>query len=319
MQRYGVAGGQIRLLDGFESFIYEFEREGVACILRIGHSLRRSEGLIQGEVDWVNYLARGGVSVAQAVRSENGRLVEQFEDGEGECFLATAFVKAQGKPPGKAEWNAELFERYGELLGRMHALTKEYEPADPSWRRPEWDDVAMLEVEGFLPPGEERVVERFQALMEHLEILPRGDSRLYGLIHQDAHAGNLHVDEDGRITLFDFDDCAYSWFMNDIAIVLFYAVMWEEDGAAFTEEFMKHFLRGYGRENEIDAGWLGEIPHFLKLREIDLYAVIHRSFDVENLEDAWCARYMENRKGRIEAGIPYVDYDFDRLARYVCV
>ena len=33
---------RIRLLDGFESFMYEFERGEGEYILRIGHSLRRS-------------------------------------------------------------------------------------------------------------------------------------------------------------------------------------------------------------------------------------------------------------------------------------
>ena len=74
MHRYGIASDQIRPLDAFESFIYAFERGSSTYILRIGHSIRRSEALIQGEVDWINHLAAGGVSVAQVIRSESGRL-----------------------------------------------------------------------------------------------------------------------------------------------------------------------------------------------------------------------------------------------------
>lgn len=67
MQRYGIASHQIKPLEAFESFIYEFERDKADYILRIGHSFRKSAALIQAEVDWINYLARGGVSVARAV------------------------------------------------------------------------------------------------------------------------------------------------------------------------------------------------------------------------------------------------------------
>jgi len=81
MARYGIASEQIRPLDAFESFIYAFERGEHAYILRIGHSLRRSEALIQGEVDWINYLARGGVAAAKAILSESGQLVERVDDG----------------------------------------------------------------------------------------------------------------------------------------------------------------------------------------------------------------------------------------------
>ena len=58
----------------------------------------------------------------------------------------------------------------------------------------------------------------------------------------------------------DFFACAYSWFVNDMAIVLFYAAMWEKDRSSFTDEFVRHFLEGYRRENDLDESWLREIP-----------------------------------------------------------
>ena len=86
MGRYGIEEGHIGLLDGFESFIYEFDwtRDGVVepGILRIGHSLRRTPALIQAEVDWINYLAEGGAGVAKAWLSAGGNLVEAVEDGK---------------------------------------------------------------------------------------------------------------------------------------------------------------------------------------------------------------------------------------------
>ena len=54
MKAYAIHSSDIQLLDGFESFIYEFDRGGSSYILRIGHSLRRNENLISGEVDWIN-------------------------------------------------------------------------------------------------------------------------------------------------------------------------------------------------------------------------------------------------------------------------
>jgi len=316
MHRYGISGDRIRELDGFESFIYEFGRGSGDFILRIGHSARRSEALIHGEVDWMNYLAEGGAAVARAAPSLSGNLVEAFEDGHGEYFLATSFVKAEGKPPREAGWTPALFETYGEALGKMHALTKDYEPRDPAWKRPEWDDPEIQDIEANLPDTETGVVERYRALMEHLRSLPK-DRDSYGLVHFDAHGSNFLVDQEGRITLFDFDDCSYGWFIYDIAIALFYMVAGREDDEAFIGEFMTHFFKGYRRRNRLDPKWLDEMPNFLKMREIDLYAVIHRSFDVENLENKWCARFMRNRKSRIEQGMPYVDFDFERLRAHL--
>ncbi|MCK4725029.1 MAG: hypothetical protein KAT29_04475, partial [Anaerolineales bacterium] len=75
MRVYNISDDQLQLLDGFESFIYEFQRDGQSCILRIGHSLRRPENMIRGEVDWINYLHQGGAGVSQSILAENGELV----------------------------------------------------------------------------------------------------------------------------------------------------------------------------------------------------------------------------------------------------
>ena len=80
MRLYGIEVGRIHLLDGFESFIYEFETGDCAYILRVAHSIRRNVNLIHGEVDWINYLSAGGAPVAKAIRSDLGRLVEVVDD-----------------------------------------------------------------------------------------------------------------------------------------------------------------------------------------------------------------------------------------------
>ena len=316
MQRFGIRDGDIRELGGFESFIYEFTRDSSAFILRIGHASRRSENLVLGEVDWINYLARGGVSVARAVESTEGRLVEPIDDGHGEHFLAVSFVKAKGKPPWHVGLTPELNQTYGRLIGRMHRLTKDYAPSDHAWKRPEWDAAEIQDIVSNLPAGQERVIARYREVLDHVGTLSKGQDD-YGLIHFDAHGSNLLIDEEGRFTLFDFDDCSYGWFIYDIAIVLFYMITNHVDPASVCREFMPHFLAGYRTENRPDPARLQELPWFLKLREIDLYAVIHRSFDIVRIDNPWCARFMEGRRGRIEQGLPYLDFDFSTLSVHV--
>ncbi len=312
LARYDIEPKQIRRLDGFESFIYEYTRGGQDYILRIGHSSRRSLGLIAGEVDWINYLAGGGVPAARAVHSTANNLVEAISDGQGGFFLATSFEKAPGGHIRPEAWNGDFFERYGRLIGRMHALSKEYRPPKPSWKRPPWNDQVMFDLKPWIPASETLVMEKWLEMEAYLETLSE-DEAGYGLIHQDAHRGNFFVDDSGQMVLFDFDDCLYGWFANDIAIVLFYAIMGEKDWPAFTRSFMTRFLTGYAQENQLSPNWLAKIPYFLKLREIELYAVIHRSFDVQNLDDPWVIRYMDGRRERIEANVPYIDFDFCSL------
>ncbi|MCP4362398.1 MAG: phosphotransferase [Chloroflexi bacterium] len=309
-QRYAIAPDKIRLLDGFESFIYEFEKDAREYILRIGHSLRRSPELIYGEVDWINYLAAGGAGVAKAVLSENGELVELIDDRQGGLFLATAFVKAPGGPAWVTDrWDERLFAVYGRLLGRIHKLSKSYQPANISWKRPSWDDPIMLYVDLFLPEGETAVRSRYNDLMVHLQSLPQ-DADGFGMIHQDAHAGNFFVDENYRITLFDFDDCVYGHFIYDIAMVLFYAVTNNPNPEEQLTRLWSPFVQGYVEENELDSAWLAEIPHFMKLREIDLYAVLIDTFGYEPSGDKWIDTFMHGRQECIISDVPYVNFEF---------
>ncbi|MBN2658049.1 MAG: hypothetical protein JXR86_13400 [Spirochaetales bacterium] len=57
-----------------------------------------------------------------------------------------------------------------------------------------------------------------------------------------------------------------------------------------------------------------EIPDFQKLREMELYAVIKRSFDLNNL-DPWCSSFMNGRKKRLEEEVPFFPLDLSLCSR----
>lgn len=309
LAHYGATPEDARDLGGFENFIYQFERDGQPFILRLAHSSRRDHDLIQAEVDWINYLAGHGVSVAAAIQSDQGALVEAVDDGHGEAFMASAFELAPGRVYREADdWTPALYERYGELLGRLHALTQDYQPPSAA-RRPAWDDPRMDYALICLPDSEAAVAERYKVAKAEAQALPR-DRDAYGLLHYDAHKANLLVSDEGRLTLIDFDDAAYAHFIFDIAIVLYHSTAAADDREAEATRLLPPFLAGYARRNRLDPAWLDHLPLFLKLREIDLYSVIHRDFDVDNIEHPRVAAFMDGRKERIEAGMPYLDMDF---------
>ena len=317
LRRYDIEAENVNALDGFENFIYEYQRNGTPGILRVAHTLRRTPELIHGEADFINHLAAGGASVARALPSARGALVESIPDGADGAFLVTAFAKAPGgliwHHPGG--WTPALYEQYGALLGRMHALARTYTPGDPAWDRGHWDSPLNMDVVRWLPPEDGAVAARFEALLAYLRALPR-DAASYGLIHQDVHPYNFFVSPEGTIMVFDFDDCVYSWFIYDIAMVIFYLVAWHDDPVGYAAEFWPHWWRGYCTEYTLDPAWLAEIPHFLKLREIDLYALHHRSFgNPEEVEesDPGAAAYMRERRTRILADVPVIDCDFAAL------
>lgn len=308
MRRYGILAGEIQPLAGFESFIYAYQHGDTRRILRVTHSLHRDEAAIRGEVDWLRYLAENDVCVAHALPSFSGSFVEVLGAGR-EYFSATAYRFAPGSPPRRADWDNRLALQLGQMLGRMNRLARDYHPLDPRARRPHiLEDMSGFE--RFLPPGEEAVAEKYRQMLAALTELPTASAD-YGMVHQDAHGGNFHL-QDGKITLFDFDDCLYAWYAYDVAMALFYCLPHDCRAAQDVERARRTFgelMEGYCREHDLSASMQAQIPRFLKQREIDLYIAIHRSLDLNNL-DPWCASFMTQRREKILQDIPYVEMRF---------
>ncbi len=112
--------------------------------------------------------------------------------------------------------------------------------------------------------------DRILSLFEELRSLP-GDRDSYGLIHGDFNDGNFTVDySNGNITVFDFDDCCYFWFMYELASaweggmgrVMFQGL---DERKAFMAHYFEQVMEGYNRENSLGAEWLTRLPLFLKL------------------------------------------------------
>lgn len=312
--RYGINKEKLKLIGDFENYIYEYEKDNQHFILRFIHSSHRTEDLVNGELDWIFYLHKNGANVCNPVFSNNNKLVERIA-AKSSYFLATAFEKAQGEPPmrnNEAIWNSSLFKSWGQTVGKMHALTKNYKPSNEYCKRFKLqEDDLYKNGEMYIKVYGDEFVQKHRYLMKWYSSLPISRD-FYGLVHTDVHQGNFFVKEND-ITVFDFDDCAYSWFMNDIAIVLFY-VTWrmpsrENTRTQFAKNFFEHFLRGYSMENSLDPCWLNTIPNFLKLREIIVFAVLNKKWDLENLNENQKA-LLEDMRYKIENNIPYLDIDF---------
>jgi Ser/Thr protein kinase RdoA (MazF antagonist) len=177
----------------------------------------------------------------------------------------------------------------------MHRLTKSYQPPSNAIRRPEWFE---WEVASGFPYREELpiIAMKYDTLIAELKALPK-DVDSYGLIHNDFNDGNFTVDyNNGDITVFDFDDSCYFWFIYDLACA------WEggigrvarrslRERIDFMEHYMEQVMIGYNRENTLSSAWLGRLPLFLRL--------------VQMQELIYFAQYLDGQDEDIQGGLRY--------------
>lgn len=312
-RRFDLDLSSLKPLDGFENMVYEAAREGRPYILRMSHSEHRTVDEVHSELAWLEFLASRGAAVCAPLRSQKDRLIEVIDINNAK-LIAVVFEKAEGGLVRRDGWTSAMTFNRGRLIGRMHTLTKEYQPVSEQVRRHRWyEESDFANFRKFLDGDSDTVALRFDELIANLRAYPT-DIDSFGLIHMDAHHGNMFFVED-EPTLFDFDDCAYDFFVSDIAISLFYSILMlpaEQDYEAYASDFLTTFLDGYRTENSLDNRWLELIPMILKRREIILYVAIHRGYDINNLND-WCTRYMAGRRERIENRVPVIDLDWNQF------
>ncbi len=326
--RYGLAPEELfPLPGGHVARVLGFTRSGCDYVLRISPpdpeiNLVSTRAVLA----FLQYLAKGtpekpgGAAVPRPVSSSAGRLVESIPDPEqpgGLPYLATAFVRAEGALAEELpveQWDGALIEGIGRAVGRFHALSREYVPADPALDRPGWEEVGscfnpLSQLAQAADPASPHhwVLAKRETILAAVRRLPRTPD-CYAIVHSDLHFGNFYFDFARRsVSMFDFDDCAYGWLVMDIAMNLLDALVLyrQPDRAAFAERFLRHYLRGYREENTLSDGWIARMPLFLKLLEIGLYLQVAELYDPAD-QESWVGRFMAGRKANIEGDAPFV-------------
>ncbi|KRE38752.1 phosphotransferase enzyme family protein [Paenibacillus sp. Soil522] len=308
--RFGVRQEELSFIGGFQNFIYSYTREGCKYILRFTPSTLRTQEGLEAELEWIRYLAENGMSVSEPIPSAQGRDVECVS-GKMVDFYATSFRHAPGRKIGYPEClgNPLLYEQCGRMTSHLHKLTKRYEPLARrhSWERNEY----LLRARKYIPPEHAPILRALDELKERLASLPITPDN-FGLIHGDINVGNFTVDETGEITLFDFDECQYSWYAEDIAIQLYYLLyVFGEDSKSERkvqyEHFIEHFERGYTEDGRrLPEGWKDQLSLFLRLREIIVFVGMYRSWDLRQPDD-WTRDFLQDSRMRIINGLSLID------------
>ena len=321
---------------GSHSYVYEYPGGSSAAtrpiILKITHSSHRRVPLILAEIDFTNYLADNGVNVSRAVPSLDGNLVETLEADSG-YFLATAYEKAPGALVDWREWTPELYETWGALIGRMHALTRSYEPAEASICRRHWHENRDWHLDSSVPDSHSELRSHGQSIKDWLLSLPT-DRDSYGLIHSDVHQWNM-LRDGGDLWPIDFDNLHYDWFLSDFTTVVINVVISQErshalgrhdewtggrkmDSEEFVSYFMEPFMSGYRQMYNLDPVWIRYLPRFLNRHYFTFFVDAlwdpefrHLSEDQQAAEFPWrTLKQLEN-----EVSGSYWDrFDFSRFA-----
>lgn len=276
--RYDADNESITFCGGYESAVYSFRNNNHEYILKITLGKVKDIREVEAELEFVNYLYNKGFSVSNAICSHNGELIET-EKCDDDFFYARCYAKASGVYISNM-CNMSLLNRWGQTMGRLHKLSKQFVPSDGFYCK-QWYENPRLKNKHW----DREVIERVEEVTNHIGSL-KSNKENYGITHNDLHQENFFINN-GRLTVIDFDDLGYSWFMYDIAVVLYqviYRNVFAQQDPDFNRRFFHTFIEGYSKENRIDDDLMLELPYFLQLRHIILYSAYCEDVDFQHIQ-----------------------------------
>lgn len=318
---YGLEGYEIRLVQahiGGRNVVYTCEKEGAeAKILRIAFLHDRSREDFLGEVEYIRYVFEHGGSVSDVVCSRKGNLLEEITH-QNHTFFVCLFQKARGKMLVENKYRyregvpmTEYYDNCGKVLGKLHQLSKEYIPVHRRYSF--FDKYHAAYIDTLIPGSFSLLKEKLVHLLNTLEGLDR-NRESFGLIHFDYNDGNYSIDfATGQITVYDFDNACYCWYMFDLAGLWTHGVGWiqfEPDARKrkkFMDEYFETVLAGYRSETRIENSMVEMLPFFIKVtlmeRIVDTFEWMRN-----NGEELKCDEELSYCIKCLEDDIPYMGF-----------
>lgn len=286
IELYALEDYDLRLVadhEGGRNLVYICSLQGEKkYVLRISALGDRTEEDYLAETEFIRYLARNGAPVADVIPSVNGKTVECVEQ-DGKKICVTLFEYAKGTLLSDNGYRyregaplEEYFYNTGKALGAIHRLSRKYRPVH---RRAAFSDKYTPEyIDRLIPDSYADLKQAICRRLTEYRTLPT-DPENYGLIHFDFCDGNYHVDlETGGLTVFDFDNCIYCWYMFDLAHLWTHGVGWyqhEPDPKkrmAGMDHYFGTVLEGYRSETDVSETMLEKLPLFIDMTIIEFVA-----------------------------------------------
>ena len=260
---------QLELVRRGENATYRADAPRGSFAVRVHRPGYRTREMIRSEIAWMEALAGAGVATPRAARSVEGDVVVALPTDAGERHVSVLTWEA-GEPLTESD-DMDDWRALGRLMAevRVHGATW----GRPDWfTRPSWDAEGMVgatphwgdpvalglwddETRALMIATRDRVRERLVAFGT--------DAERYGLVHADLAFANVLRRPGDSPVLIDFDDCGWSWYLWELAVVLT-----PFDGTDGYAPRLDALVDGYRSRWALPDEDLAELPTFVLARRL---------------------------------------------------
>ena len=216
------------------------------------------------ELEWLAFCHARGLPVSYAVPRRDGELLNKWQAPEGIRPWAL-FTYAPGTEV--FPMTIDQYRTYGEYIAKFHLESRDFNSVH---NRFHYKAEVLLDrpikiMSQFFGEKDEGVLflrDLAPRLRERLDSLCVPDDG-YGVIGGDFHVGNHHLDDEGKMTFFDFDSCGYGFRAYDLAVLRDNARLGD-----WAPEIANAVLEGYEVLRPLSDEERRSIPLFMITRRI---------------------------------------------------
>lgn len=266
----------ISLIKFSENIICLLENDGNSDsekkVIRVCRPGYHDKEELENELIWITEIEKyTDINTAGVYKGKNQKMIQQFTSGAGNMYFYSIQSFISGNTIKDMDGEAMLsgMELVGYTAAKLHCMEEKNPHSPNEFKRFTWDIEDTLGERArwgnfMVFPGikdfESKILKACsEKITDKLNIYGRKHDR-YGLIHADLHTENLIVDKD-RISLIDFDDCGYGWYLYDLAS----AVSQQSENI---NELVKAYLRGYERVRLLSKQDIEMADTFVLLRRL---------------------------------------------------
>ena len=231
------------------------------CFLRLSPAEEKSLSEVLSEIQLIEWLIEKGFPAMRPVPMKNGELAGQIRTEWGN-FNVSCFEKVPGKSLEETESTLQVARGYGQTLGKLHALMKEYPYQDKRRNHKDLLEEIGNRINTYAAP--EALKREFLSLCEELPQLTVASTN-YGVIHYDFEPDNVFYDEkENNFSVIDFDDAICCWYALDVVRAI----------DALDEVAKSYFMEGYRSATDFTEEQRQSLPLMRKLVRFQEYATI---------------------------------------------
>lgn len=208
------------------------------------------------ELELLEFLHARGVPVASPIRRQDNGVLGQLENRSAALFPFAPGSTTLEEAPSPARCL-----NLGKAIAAFHLASNDFASKYHRYHL-NLEYLVDRPLEMIEKHGNDEFKAHLQTLLPVDDLIAfvktlANDGDTYGIIHGDLHPGNMHFTEDDRVTLFDFDHCAYGWRTYDLWLTAF-----------LPEAQREALLQGYETVRPLTEEERSSIAIFAKLRGI---------------------------------------------------